>query len=91
MKVKDFLTKDNWTKIAMARGANGLSIDPCSPDAVKWCMMGAIKKLYPADQRDSVLFRLTQFSIKRHDKMIATTNDDCSFESIKKLLDEADV
>lgn len=41
VKIKDFLTKENWTKGAYARDQCNYTINFMSPLACKFCLMGA--------------------------------------------------
>lgn len=43
-----FLKEDNWTTGALARDRYGRKVNPDSPDAVKWCAMGALYKVFGA-------------------------------------------
>ena len=47
MKMYELLEKpENWTQRANARDANGRDISSYHPDAVCWCLFGAVNKCY---------------------------------------------
>jgi len=46
IKVKDFLTEENWCKGALARDCEGCAVGWDNSRAVKWCLVGAISKCY---------------------------------------------
>jgi hypothetical protein len=53
VKVKDILSDDSkWTKGVGARDAFGNRCSPSSPDAVKFCILGAIELAYPTPAKD---------------------------------------
>lgn len=37
---------ERWTRNVSARNANGVPVCPTSPDAVCWCVAGAITRVY---------------------------------------------
>src|SRR6266508_1642683 len=51
MKINELLSdKSKWTQHAYARLPTG---EPCAsshPDAVSWCLLGAVNRCYPADR-----------------------------------------
>lgn len=48
MKLSELLAKpENWTQEHQACDAQGNSVSELAPTAVSWCLLGAIKKLYP--------------------------------------------
>ena len=51
MKVKNFLTKDTWTKHVFARKKDAMPCLPLDPDARKWCLAGAIIRAYQSDPK----------------------------------------
>lgn len=50
MKAYQLLEKpEAWTKGAAARDRDGRSVDFNHPDAICWCVTGAIEKCYPCN------------------------------------------
>ena len=39
-----FQDRRRWTRYALARTAKGKETDPLAPDAVRWCVRGALRK-----------------------------------------------
>jgi hypothetical protein len=48
MKPSDYIKK-GWTQGVLARNAAGTPVATYSPDAVSWCLSGAILAAYPDD------------------------------------------
>ncbi len=47
MLVKDFLTKDRWCQGYYALKADGTACNPHDPAAERFCLDGALNRLYP--------------------------------------------
>jgi hypothetical protein len=48
MKTYELLdSPEKWTKEVLARDSKGNSTHPDSPEAVCWCVKGALRKCYP--------------------------------------------
>jgi len=49
MKIQELLTDESkWCKGAVSRTTSEVSLSADHPDAVSWCLLGAIVKCYPA-------------------------------------------
>lgn len=95
-KAKDFLTENNWCRNAMARAADGSIVSVRSNEAVKFCVIGVIEKLYPTygEQRE-IFDRIYEARVFldhpiRH-LSLASINDICGYKVVKQLLERADV
>lgn len=54
LKLRDLLqTKDNWTKHHLALNDKGKDVPAYSKNACKWCLDGALIKVYPPGVRDA--------------------------------------
>jgi len=51
MKVKEFLTKENWTQGYYAKDAAGIYCEWSSVLAQKFCLLGASFKCYPGQKK----------------------------------------
>lgn len=105
MKAHELLSSpDTWCQESPAVDADGNKVPAFHPEAVKWCALGAIQKVYPALQWEEAMDRLLRalsFSEKgieqlsKSDKAccVMEWNDESqsSFEEIRELLMEADV
>lgn len=100
MSIKDLLSSpDKWTKNAYSRDINDKQIcgTDCELDenAVKWCLAGAIGKIYKHDKRkifdihDKIYKKLQ----KENKGTILVYNDhkDTKFEDIRNLIIELDI
>jgi hypothetical protein len=91
MKVSEFLSdRSRWTQHATARDASGDITHPDSPNAVCFCLLGAIYK-----STDSAIERiLTIKKIENHVKEFTGLWNDApgrQFEEVKALLVELDL
>ena len=51
MRPSDYL-KRGWCRVHKAVDVDGVRVDPTSPDAVQWCMLGSLSAAYPAGVTD---------------------------------------
>jgi len=92
MKIKDFLTKENWTQGANARDKNGNTVYVFSEHACQFCLLGAIMKLYPPSERDEVDYVLRcAINLKSDYTSISHFNDNSDFNEVKCILDTLDI
>ena len=47
MKLSEFFETHEWTQGSYAKTVNGTNVSPLDPDATCWCVIGAIRHLYP--------------------------------------------
>jgi len=50
----------HWTQGELAEDKKGRPVDPDSPDAVCWCIIGACRKLYTRNERHPLYNKLRQ-------------------------------
>jgi hypothetical protein len=105
MKIKDFLTQDNWIKGDEAVNGFDAWVEPNSAEAVKWCLSGALERCYENNLptlhtklMQSICEVIHQREPEDLDTMypkeaIVRFNDDpfTKFEDIQKVLKHADI
>ena len=87
MKVKEFLTKENWTQRAFALRQDG---NPChwlDTKAVKFCLQGALLKCYPGQPAtiDTLLNNACGNTVRWNDAPERT------FKEVKALVEKLDI
>lgn len=92
MKVKDFLTEDRWCRGVMACDKEGKQVKALSQEAVKWCLVGAIRYCYRGEDWEPALDKLKECVKKSgFGPRITGFNDSVRWEDVKSVLEEADV
>jgi hypothetical protein len=86
MKVHEFLTEDNWTKGAAARNALGKGCPSASPEAVKWCVLGAMIVCYPEDNGERSMKLMDELQC-----LVPHWNDENDFNTVITKLKELDI
>lgn len=94
INVKNLLNvQSRWTNFRDARDKDGWDISPNSPDAVCWCLRGAIKKCtyFPDDLNMSQILEeiAIQNNIVKERKSIVHINDNLGYATVMLLLDAA--
>jgi hypothetical protein len=93
MKTYELLdTPEKWTKGAFARDSKGDPVDPVSPEAVCWCIEGALQKCYPNydDRWEAVYYRLLE--VRKYGGIIFwQDNPERTYEEVIEVLKLADV
>ncbi len=89
MKVKNFLTKEKWTKGQLARNQQGEDVAHDDPSACCFCLEGAMIHCYGMPAYREVNDRVK----KEIGMMVFEWNDDPNrtFEEIKTLVEEMDI
>ena len=88
MKAYELLdSPEKWTKGVMARDANGEHVLHDSPNAVCWCMLGAIERCLNAGGAARVRDVLEARGLGRS---ISGFNDSTDYETMLSVLKEAD-
>jgi hypothetical protein len=89
LKIKELLADPNrWTQHAPARDAEGACTLSFHPDAVKWCLSGALDHCYPDYQeRHTIRRRL----FKMAGRALYAFNDNATHHEVLKLVTDADV
>lgn len=82
--------RDTWTKGVMARDWKNQHVNVLDPDAVKFCLLGAMEKSleneFVAHQHTTAYHKLLDLSGL---KMLSALNDEVGFEAVHRLLDKA--
>ncbi len=91
MKIKQLLSKKSrWCKRMFAQDQNGVAVSSGSPDAVSWCLLGAVNKCYEHGEAHSALRKLIQALPKGFDSL-SQFNDTVTFNRLQTLLRKANV
>ena len=96
MKVHELLaTATQWTQGSLARDSDGFSVDPEASRAVKWCLLGAIKRCYPDSQEQMVIGKMVREALvwRGNHITVAQWNDSTypNFHAVKKLITKLDI
>jgi hypothetical protein len=105
MKVHELLgSPDTWCQEALARDAFGNNVPPFDPEAVQWCALAAVQKVYPPPQWEEAMDRvLRALSVSEKGiKQLSKSDKACclmewndqgqsSYREIREILLEADV
>ena len=105
MKAHELLSSpDVWCQESPAQDALGNKVNADHPEAVKWCALAAIQKVYPPLQWEKAMDRLLRAldvsekgisQLSKSDKAccLMEWNDDrrSSFQDIREILLQADV
>lgn len=102
MKVHELLSDETkWTRACGARDATGRQVEPCSSNAVCWCLVGAIEKCFPSAERwrdrrlimERISNRLSVGGAPgTHDVLdIMSWNDHATFDQVRDLVKELDI
>lgn len=86
MKILDVLNRENWIQGVSAQTADGLPLSPDSVNACKYCLFGAIIRVYG----DGAMFISNRLSDKLG-KWVPEWNDDPSrtWEDVEKVVLES--
>ena len=69
MKAHELLTSaEMWYQESPAKDAHGNKLQVNDPQAIKWCVLGAIQKLHPPSQRSEVMDLTCAFCLRRRNK-----------------------
>jgi hypothetical protein len=98
MKAWELLSsRHRWTKRAFARLENGDETESTDPDAVCWCVGGAIERIYPdvCEIRVKIYIKLNQYLRKefKYDGGPINWNDipTTTHEEVVRVLKELDI
>jgi hypothetical protein len=105
MKAHELLSsRDTWCQESPAEDVHGNKVPACHPQAVKWCALAALQRVYPPLQLEAAMDRLLRALsvsekglglLSKSDKAccLMEWNDDrnSSFREIREILLEADV
>ncbi len=93
VKIKDQLTKENWTTGTLAADKDNFPVDVFSDSARRWCAYGWIKKVYGnINQQGKYIPEMKKLlSLIKSHHSITSFNDWSSFEEVKAKFEEADI
>jgi hypothetical protein len=105
MKAHELLSSpDTWCQEALAEDAHGNKVPPFYPEAVKWCALAAVQKVYPPSRWEEAMDRILRAlsvseggikQLSKSDKAccVLEWNDQrqSSYREIRAILMEADV
>jgi hypothetical protein len=105
MKAHELLSSsDNWCQEALAKDADGDNIPPFHPEAVQWCALAALQRVYPPPRWEDAVDRvLRALSVSEKGiKQLSESDKACclmewndqphsSYWEIREILLEADV
>jgi hypothetical protein len=77
-----------WTRHGLALDAKGKPCEPISPQAVRWCMMGALAKCaHDASKNASRAYLLgLDIARKSHDAPLHLLNQTCDFHQVRAAM-----
>lgn len=93
MKAQELLSgPDKWTKCLNARSRDGNQVDPSDPEAVKWCLQGALIKCYP-NEWEGKLMQINLFLAQKELESPVAWNDSPgrTFDEVRDLLYKLDL
>jgi hypothetical protein len=100
MKIKELLvSEDKWARKGFAFDKDDRMVFGASPDAVKWCLLGAVGKCYQGAEgeavRELLTAELTTKDTPEHDLpgSISQWNDNpkTTFADVRKLVEKLDI
>lgn len=77
----------NWTTNAYARNKDNQQVQSTSPEACKWCLLGAIIKCYSIHNLQIVVAKVKQQNIND----LSDFNDTCTHEELIDVLKKAQI
>ncbi len=74
--------KNKWTQYALARDIKGNRLDPCDFLAVRWCLLGAVRKLSSSDEeyvkmKEELCIFSEAYSLKQNQEVSPVHLNDC--------------
>jgi hypothetical protein len=93
MKVKDLLADaSKWTRGASARDRSGKQCSIYSPDAVRYCLLGALLAAYDGEQLAAAVDAVRQAIGDEGQMSIESWNDDHgrTFDEVRRVIELAD-
>lgn len=92
MKIYEFLSdKSKWTKEYYARDADGSFVEANTEAAVCFCVLGAVKVLYPGKNIQWKVQEKIMAALPNTHSSIASWNDSTTHSNLLKILKKADV
>ncbi len=91
-KIRDIFADPNrWCKRRFAQDAQGNPVLIQDPNAVCWCLAGALDLCYPVDNRPSFMNVVGRIYDKIGTVSISLWNDKHGYDKVKALVDELDI
>jgi hypothetical protein len=95
MTVQELLSDESkWTTYTYARNVDGARVNYASPDAVCWCVLGAIRKCYPDSAihyQDILEKTIQKLTSEFHTAADYNDYDSTTFADIQNLIKEANI
>ena len=92
MKIKELLSDPSkWTQGKIARDSSMNEIHPNDPQAVCWCLIGAVRKCYPGHyDYENLCKRIVE---QTKEEFLFNWNDSptTTFSDVKSLVEELDI
>ncbi len=91
MKVRELLNaRSRWVQGTDAEKSDGQETYAKDPDATCWCLLGAIERCYPHEEREDIYDRIVAAT---KESQISSWNDSPlrTFEDVQKLVQELDI
>lgn len=79
-----------WTKRVTARDKDGNPTPSGYPDAVCWCLVGAILKCYP-DRIGEIVNKVNQVILSKGHRNLVNFNDTATHEDVLEVAREANI
>ncbi len=84
MKVKELLKKESkWTQCHFAENKQGFDCSPKSPNAAKFCLVGAVQKCYPERNDRRKIYRKLHSYLQSNDDFMLS----CGYGDFKSYND----
>lgn len=89
--IKLLSNKDHWGQGANGQTIHGVVVDVDNPNAVKFCLQGAIQKCSINDDKliNSLLSCIDDVARKEHGVGIISINDNHGYEAVMELLNKS--
>ena len=90
MTVRELLSNESkWTHGTFARNKDGIGTGSCSPEACRWCVIGAINRVYGYKSQEGNLAYAKIVSIVGPD--VSHWNDHATWEEVDRVLTKAGI
>lgn len=89
-KVRSLLSKrNNWIPHTMAKNEEGLAVLSKSPEAVKWCAVGAINKNLTYEGHSHIVQQFVMSHASNRHRYLTDVNDVDGYAIVMELLETA--
>ena len=92
MKIYNLLNSaKKWIRGEFATSDDGHIVEPDSPDATRWCILGGVVRCYPLSQRSRIRARLYTALYPKSPHSLGVFNDRATFRQVRARLKKAKV